>query len=167
MRMTTPPATLPPLVDVNGASLLTSLAPERLIEMADGEFRWVWNVALLHREGHRRELRFWTGEIKDPTTRNRDAGAVIGEIVGRPYEKNLRRRTVGRLLWLRPPSVLYLVRHRELCPPSPEDSGRITRASLVDFLHRRLIGNDEAGRREPEIPAKAVLLETPHSKPLS
>ncbi len=126
------------LVDVSIAMFQLGCDLPTLYEMADGDLRWVWNVAT-NAQGTMRELRFWIGELKDRSVRNLDAGQVIASIVGHPHEVNLSRRTVGQMLRLSPQGVLNLVRGGQLTPAPGGNRSLVTRASVVEFLRLRLV----------------------------
>lgn len=63
------------LVRVHVVADLRGISSEQVLDMADGEFQWVWNVC--PSEG-RRELRFWCGEIHNPAA---VAGLTLDEVI--------------------------------------------------------------------------------------
>ncbi len=128
----------PVLVSPDVAMVQLGCDAAALYEMADGDLRWVWNISE-RPDGAARNLRFWMGELKDRSLRDMDPAQAIEAVAGHPFERTLSRRTVGHLLLLRPPSVLALVRGGQLVRPTGGNRSQVTRASLVDFLHRRLL----------------------------
>ena len=143
MKQETPQTALrrsyrPVLVSPDVAMVQLGCDAATLYEMADGDLRWVWNIAE-RPDGAARNLRFWMGELKDRSLREMDPGQAIEAVVGHPYERTLSRRTVGHLLLVRPSSMLNFVRGGLLAPPSSGHPSLVTRASVVEFLRRRLL----------------------------
>lgn len=137
----------PVLVDMNRAIEATGYAPEAVLEMVDlGELRWVWDVSLprsTQRNGatHRRELRFWLGELLMPGERaNLGLLLVIDMIIGREAVEDLRAVTVGDILMIRRQQVQRLVRTGELRGRRDGHPCWVTRNSLVEFLSKRWVG---------------------------
>lgn len=142
-----PPAPMcarPVLVDVNCAALVLKMRPEGLLESVDsGDLIWVFDLA--RKGAHRRELRFWLGEIM-----RRQAGLLreplavaeaLACIVGHPHETHLSTRTVGDTLQTTRTVVHGWLDAGELKGPTPAKGARqqVLRSSLVEFLKRRQV----------------------------
>jgi hypothetical protein len=128
----------PVLVDVNSVMQMLCVSAESVYELVDGgDLRWVWNVS--EKPDGTRLLRFWVGELMPSHRPACSLPEAIAAVIGHPHETNLSRRTAGDILLLRSPSIKSLVDGGELLPPTQFDTGHITRASLVEFLTRRLV----------------------------
>jgi excisionase family DNA binding protein len=103
----------------------------------EGRFNWVWDVSV--GTGKVRELRIWTrhyltgGPALDVT-----ADDVVEAVIG-THKERLRSAEVANLLVVADPTVLRLVRAKELAGPLVGHTQWITRESLAGFLKRRLL----------------------------
>jgi len=124
----------PVLVPLSVAATILEVEPESVREMVEsGRLRWVWNVAST---ASRAELRFWLAELLGRGLAGAPGSQVIERVVGYPFEKRLRCRTVCNLLYIARPHLQRLT--GEL--PISLEGGLcwISRADVVRFLERRL-----------------------------
>lgn len=132
----------PVLVDLNCSALVLRLRPEAVLEMVDtGDLYWVFDLA--RKGAHRRELRFWLGEmmrrrdgmLREPLSQSE----AVQRIVGHPTETHLSTRTVGETLQTTRTVVHLWLDAGELSGPTLRKGARqqVNRSSLVDFLKRR------------------------------
>ena len=131
----------PVLLDVSGAMYTLRLEQATVLEMVDtGELRWVFDVATRAPGATRRELRFWLGELLAPGAHtDKSARDVVEAVVGHEVSPELRSHTVCNLLRVARPHLRRLAVTGEL---RGDVNGRvrwIERASLCQFLERRLV----------------------------
>lgn len=127
------------LVDVHTVVTLWSLPPATVLAMIEcGQIRWAWDVSVP--AGAAREVRVWLRELfAAELSRGLDVKAVIESVVGHSTEPRLRGQTVVRTLQVSTQTVHNLVAAGELKGAVEERVLWVTRASLVEFLLRRLI----------------------------
>jgi hypothetical protein len=127
------------LVDVNKVAELWSLPPSAILAMVDcAQIHWAWDVSV--QQGRERCVRVWFRELFAPhLVRAMSAAGVIAAVLGHPTERRLLAQTVSRILMVSDKTVQDLVAAGELSG-AVEDSGLwVTRASLAEFLSRRII----------------------------
>jgi len=125
----------PVLVPLSVAATILELEPGSVREMVDcGRLRWVWNVGST---ASRAELRFWLAELLGRGLAGAPVSQVIERVVGYPFEKRLRCRTVCNLLYIARPHLQRLT--GELPIRVDGGVGWVWRDDLVKFLHCRLV----------------------------
>jgi len=127
------------LVDVGTVAVLWSLPQSAILAMiGSAQIHWAWDVSV--HPGPAREVRIWFRELRAPhLVRAMSPAGVIDAVIGHPAERRLRAQTVGSILMVAGQVVSDLVAAGEISG-TVEDSGLwVTRASLVEFLARRLI----------------------------
>lgn len=92
--------------------------------------RWVFDVAV--KPARTRELRFWKDEISGDVDKWAEPEIIIGKILG---ERKSFPRTEIEIQWtMSAITISHLVRAGEIA----EVNHQLTRASLAEFLKRRL-----------------------------
>lgn len=133
----------PVLVDTRIAMAELGFTAKTIREMRDaGEMRWVWDVSVPAADIE--NTRFWLGELMrlktgDAGARNLPVAEVRPCVVGHETQPELRSLTVCNLLLVTHPTLLALHRAGELRGRVDRCVRWIERASLVEFLSRRLI----------------------------
>lgn len=127
----------PVLVSVNVAMQVLGYDADSVVMMAEsGRLRWVWDVSV--HQAVKRELRFWMGELLNPT-QPRNTGDVIQAVIGHETQPRLRAVTVGHTLLVRRPTIHALVHTGALTGPLVGGVQWIDRNSLEEFLRNRLL----------------------------
>jgi hypothetical protein len=139
----------PVLIDVDEAASRLGYHYRSVLDLVDsGGIQWVWDVSLTRStnheprtRNHRRELRFWLGEIVAPAVqRALTIDQVITFVVQREALPELRSVTVGGILRLRDQQMKSLVDAGELAGRIDRHSRWIERESVVQFLRSRWLG---------------------------
>ena len=135
-NLTAPPRSC--LLRVPTVADLRGVPEKRIVEQADTQYTWVWNVGT---GAHRRALRFWSQEVLNP-------GATAGLCVSQVIERLVPRTVLlpGQFDGLRCEQVIALLRiHRSILQELRTELGAIEqygtlcipRAGLENFLRRR------------------------------
>lgn len=126
------------LVDVNTVVALWSLPPSTVLAMIEcGQIRWAWDVST---HGAHREIRVWLRELFQSTSvRTMGAREVVEAVIGYTAEARLRASTVRRMVMVPHVTIHRLTELGQLEGSVEDGKLWISRASLADFLTRRLI----------------------------
>lgn len=109
--------------------------------MVSGDLLWVWNVAS-DTNASRAEWRFWIGELMAPAVqRDKELVAVVNCVIGKSEMRELSVFSVHEILRVSRQQVHRLIETGELDGHVARHVGWVTRASLVEFLKRRWVGN--------------------------
>lgn len=139
----------PVLVDLNRAAEATGYHWNVVLEMVDeGDLQWVWDFAAQPGRtrsgwctGHRRELRFWMGELLAPTVhRDRTLDEVIKCVLGRDQLDELRAVSLSKILLLRRQQIMRMVKSGEISGRRDGHPCFVLKSSVIKMLHRRWIG---------------------------
>lgn len=126
----------PVLVDISVAKYLLNVDSSTVYNMVlAGDLRWVWNVS---GSAAGRDLRFWMGELLARAC-TLDQPTVIEAIIGSGRGEFISGITVAQTLDVDRAQILRYVATGELQGKVDGNVRRITRASLRDFLTRRLL----------------------------
>ncbi|MBN9691328.1 MAG: hypothetical protein J0M24_13915 [Verrucomicrobia bacterium] len=129
------------LVTVDVARAVLGCDSESVSARVDcGQLIWVWDVAAPG-ANHRRELRFWTAELRSlPEGRQTaDPQKVISQVIGNTPEGRQRSALLEVRFSMSPQHVRTLCDAGELDGPIAGHTRYISRASLEGFLLRRLV----------------------------
>lgn len=128
------------LVDIGTARAVKGLDTESLVALTEsGEFRWVWDVGTGR---NRRELRFWRLELVDASvTNNLLMPAVIDTILPTTRDR-FRSGELQALFTISAQLILQHYKAGTLDGTQTSTTLYITRASLAQFLFKRLISTN-------------------------
>ena len=126
----------PVLVSVETVAALAEIHPESVVYMCEaGAYRWAWDFGT----GDRREIRIWVGEVMSRSHAGLPLTDVLRRVIGHETEPLLRASTVCAMFAVPHPTIHRLVAAGQLRGPLDSNIQWITRASLQEFLTRRLL----------------------------
>jgi hypothetical protein len=125
------------LVTVETAKAALGLDAESIWAMIDcGEIRWAWNIAT--RVNGLREIRIWARELMQPGL-ELPASEVIDMLIGTSRPRLTSVEIARHVLCCSRPHMLDLLRSGELAGDMVGHHQFVHRASLAEFLTRRML----------------------------